>query len=209
MGGIAVDARMQTDIPGLFAAGEAVGGANGANRLSGNAMSEAFVFGRRAGRGAAEHAKRESIAADADNLASVIDLTSADSPARDLNTADMISRLQTLMQEWVGPLRSQEKLTHALTEIDRLMADIGSRPPGAASQFNMLRLDWFDLRNMLLVARVVASAALARPETRGAQQRDDFPDVSAEWAQNQLVSLRGGELAMERVPVRALAAEMA
>jgi succinate dehydrogenase / fumarate reductase flavoprotein subunit len=48
MGGITADAQMQTDLPGLFAAGEAVGGANGANRLSGNAITEALVFGRRA-----------------------------------------------------------------------------------------------------------------------------------------------------------------
>ena len=47
MGGIVADAQMQTDLPGLFAAGEAVGGANGANRLSGNAITEALVFGRR------------------------------------------------------------------------------------------------------------------------------------------------------------------
>ena len=45
MGGVAADARMQTDVPGLLAAGEAVGGANGANRLSGNAVTEALVFG--------------------------------------------------------------------------------------------------------------------------------------------------------------------
>src|SRR5688500_6847938 len=49
MGGIRVDARMATRIHGLYAAGEAVGGANGANRLSGNALSEALVFGHRAG----------------------------------------------------------------------------------------------------------------------------------------------------------------
>src|SRR5438445_1188487 len=56
MGGIAADARMATNVPGLFAAGEVVGGANGANRLSGNAITEALVFGRRAGRSAAERA---------------------------------------------------------------------------------------------------------------------------------------------------------
>ncbi len=56
MGGIAADTQMQTGVPGLFAAGEAVGGANGANRLSGNAITEAFVFGRRAGRAAADYA---------------------------------------------------------------------------------------------------------------------------------------------------------
>jgi aspartate oxidase len=52
MGGIVTDAQMQTGLAGLFAAGEAVGGANGANRLSGNAITEALVFGRRAGRSA-------------------------------------------------------------------------------------------------------------------------------------------------------------
>src|SRR5499425_3090994 len=53
MGGVAADARMETEIPGLLVAGEAVGGANGANRLSGHAITEALVFGRRAGRSAA------------------------------------------------------------------------------------------------------------------------------------------------------------
>ena len=57
MGGIRVNARMETRIEGLYAAGEAVGGANGANRLSGNAITEAFVFGARAGACAGERAK--------------------------------------------------------------------------------------------------------------------------------------------------------
>ena len=57
MGGVVADVKMQTEIPGLFVAGEAVGGANGANRLSGNAITEALVFGREAGRTAATHAK--------------------------------------------------------------------------------------------------------------------------------------------------------
>ncbi len=47
MGGIRVDEMMATGVPGLYACGEAVGGANGANRLSGNAITEAFVFGAR------------------------------------------------------------------------------------------------------------------------------------------------------------------
>lgn len=57
MGGVAVSATMATGVPGLFAAGEAVGGASGANRLSGNAITEAFAFGREAGRNAARHGR--------------------------------------------------------------------------------------------------------------------------------------------------------
>src|SRR5437763_3880623 len=58
MGGVSADVRMQTELPGLLVAGEAVGGANGANRLSGNAITEALVFGRRAGQSAAARAQR-------------------------------------------------------------------------------------------------------------------------------------------------------
>ena len=58
MGGVKADASMATDVPELYVAGEVVGGANGANRLSGNAITEALVFGRRAGKSAAERAKR-------------------------------------------------------------------------------------------------------------------------------------------------------
>ena len=44
MGGIRVAPTLETGVRNLFAAGEAVGGANGANRLSGNAIPETFVF---------------------------------------------------------------------------------------------------------------------------------------------------------------------
>ena len=60
MGGIRVDERMESRVPGLLAAGEAVGGANGANRLSGNAIPEALVFGERAGHFAASRAASRS-----------------------------------------------------------------------------------------------------------------------------------------------------
>src|SRR5262249_3845142 len=88
MGGVVADAQMQTELPGLFAAGEVVGGANGANRLSGNAITEALVFGRRAGRSAAAYAKtiagRDLHPHDA---RAALDLVSSGNGAGDLNTA--------------------------------------------------------------------------------------------------------------------------
>jgi succinate dehydrogenase / fumarate reductase, flavoprotein subunit len=197
MGGIAADAQMQTDLPGLFAAGEAVGGANGANRLSGNAITEALVFGRRAGRSAADHAKRVRALPDrADNAGAVLDLLAADAPMRGLNTAKMVQTLQATMQDDVGALRSEAKLKRALGQIDRMTKDLGGVPPGDGNGFDMRRIDWFDLRNMLLMARVVAQAALARTETRGAQQREDYPQMSPDWAFNQFVSLRDGRVVL-------------
>jgi succinate dehydrogenase flavoprotein subunit len=191
MGGIVADVQMQTGLPGLFAAGEAVGGANGANRLSGNAITEALVFGRRAGRSAADYVMRLRAPPDhADNVPSAIALIAADAPTRSFNTAEMLQTLQKLMQDNVGALRSEAKIIAALDGISRMTDELGDAPPGDGNRFDMRRIDWFDLRNMLLVARVVAEAALARTETRGAQQREDYPQLSPDWACNQTVSLK-------------------
>jgi succinate dehydrogenase/fumarate reductase flavoprotein subunit len=121
----------------------------------------------------------------------------------------MLQRLQSVMQDHVGPLRDAVKLTRALKEIGELQSGLGETPPGQADRFDMPRLDWFDLRNMLLVARVVTETALSRQETRGAQQREDFPETSAAWAVNQVVTLRDGTLDIAREQVRARTPEPA
>ena len=201
MGGIVADAQMQTDLPGLFAAGEAVGGANGANRLSGNAITEALVFGRRPGRSAADYVRRSSTSPDqADNASKAIALIAAHAPTRDFNTAEMLQTLQKTMQDNVGALRSEAKIIAALDIIGRLTEELGNSPPGDGNRFDMRRIEWFDLRNMLLVARVVAEAALARTETRGAQQREDYPELSPDWAFNQIVRLRGARIELSGSP---------
>jgi succinate dehydrogenase / fumarate reductase, flavoprotein subunit len=210
MGGVVADAAMQTELPGLFAAGEVVGGANGANRLSGNAITEALVFGRRAGRSAATHAKtiarRNLRAADA---RAALDLVNASNGAgQDLNTASMIARLQAIMADEVGPFRAAAKLNRAVAEIAALSSELGERPPrlaGAADAgFDLQRLEWFDLRNMLIVARAVALSAVARTESRGAHQREDYPKVLPAWRRHQRVRLTGGALQLSGAPEQAL-----
>jgi succinate dehydrogenase/fumarate reductase flavoprotein subunit len=202
MGGVAADARMETEVPGLLVAGEAVGGANGANRLSGNAITEAFVFGRRAGKSAAERAKPMKAHAYRPEAARVaLDLAAADGGGSDVNTAALIQTLQATMADDVGPFRTHERLLRALGQIGELTRMMGDRPAGDGQAFDMRRIDWFDLRNMLLVGRVVAEAALARTESRGAHQREDFPGLLPEWQLNQTVRMRDGRVALEPAPV--------
>jgi succinate dehydrogenase/fumarate reductase flavoprotein subunit len=207
MGGVQTDAGMETEIPGLLVAGEAVGGANGANRLSGNAITEALVFGRRAGRTATEHVSRmrpRSLRADATRAA--IDLVSAGASARKLNTPDIVARLQGVMATDVGPLRSHDGLTRALASIGELEQALGDRPAGDGKPFDLVRVDWLDLRNMLLVARVVTEAALARTESRGAHQREDFSDTSDDWQVNQVARWRAGRIDFSAPRVATVAA---
>jgi succinate dehydrogenase/fumarate reductase flavoprotein subunit len=190
MGGVRADARMATELPGLFVAGEAVGGANGANRLSGNAITEALVFGRRAGRSSAMHARSIKTQHDGQPAArATLDLITAER-GRDINTAEMIAAVQATMQRDVGTLRREDKLVRAQTRLAQLAGDLGECPPSGPTVFDLQRLEWFDLRNMLLVARTVAQAALARRESRGAHQREDFPDTKPAWELTQVASLR-------------------
>jgi succinate dehydrogenase / fumarate reductase, flavoprotein subunit len=209
MGGVVANAQMQTELPGLFAAGEVVGGANGANRLSGNAITEALVFGCRAGRSAAAHAKamaRKDLRAA--NMGAALDLVGDGRGAgRDRNTASNVARLQAIMADDVGPFRTAAKLNRALAGIAALADELGERPPrfaGAADAFDLQRLEWFDLRNMLIVARAVAQSALARTESRGAHQREDFPKLLPAWRCHQRVRLAGGALQLSGAPEQAL-----
>src|SRR5690606_31977996 len=133
MGGIRVELDMSTDVPGLYAAGEAVGGANGANRLSGNAITEAITFGFEAGHSAADWAaKAQPVTAErARELATqTLALLQTPSNRPELNTAALIGRLQTLMQTDVGPFRTEEGLTRALRELAVLRDELGDGLPG-------------------------------------------------------------------------------
>ena len=75
---------------------------------------------------------------------------------------------------------------------------LGERPLANGSAFDLRRLEWFDLRNMLLVARTVAMAALSRTESRGAHQREDFPGMLPQWRVNQVVRLGAAGVSLTR-----------
>jgi len=197
MGGIRVNSKMETSVSGLYAAGEAVSGANGANRLSGNAITEALVFGQRAGETAAKFAaqiKRQSAFSSAQVT-----------PPQNLqdmpNLAAMIVSLQQLMNEKVGPFRSAAKLEEAISKLSDMQKDIGDIPLGIGGGWDSQRIDWYDLRAMLISARAVTMAALSRQESRGAQQREDFPGMLENWTVNQVIRLNKDELQLQRSEV--------
>jgi succinate dehydrogenase / fumarate reductase flavoprotein subunit len=205
MGGVKADATMATDVPRLYVAGEVVGGANGANRLSGNAITEALVFGRRAGRSAAARTQRMvQPKLKPQDTAATLDLIRAEAKTENSrNTAAMVAHLQATMADHVGPFRTGAKLSTALDEISGLTAELGEHPSGHAAAFDLERLEWFDLRNMLTVAHAVTATALARTESRGAHQREDFPKMLPQWQVHQRVQFRDGALKISGAPAAA------
>jgi succinate dehydrogenase/fumarate reductase flavoprotein subunit len=194
MGGIAVDERMASCVPGLYAAGEAVGGANGANRLSGNAIPEALVFGERAGRFAAT-AKRAAgwrAAAAVEAVERIREL--ADGRSGDIAAIPLLDELRALMWEDAGPLRDAPGLERALARLGGMRAALPDLAIAPGRECNASLADWFELRASLIAAEAVTRAALARRESRGAHQREDFPHSDAELADSRRVAMRAGSI---------------
>ena len=210
MGGVRVDEAMRTSVPGLYAAGEAVGGAAGANRLSGNAIPEALVFGERAGRFAAEDAAQAPHAWDDGDAKPALDRVrqingaAAGAVAADPNSdlGALFVELQALMWDEVGLVRTQGSLETALDRIREMQQhDLPDLAESQASKSTLSTQDWFGLRASLLTAEAVTRAALLRQESRGAHQREDFPDTDAAFDHNVLVRLRGDALSLEPTPI--------
>jgi succinate dehydrogenase flavoprotein subunit len=197
MGGIRVDTSMRTRIEGLYAAGEAVGGANGANRLSGNAITEAFVFGARAGSRAADQAKKITSEWDDKIACTAIDgfPKASDPHLIDAPTAIALqAELQELMWEKAGPFRSGARLSAARARIEQMQQGLPLLCVGGAKQFNLDSQDWFELRAMLTTAKAIVQSALARTESRGAHQREDCPVPDNRLLKNQVLQLRNDQV---------------
>ncbi|MGB7946646.1 MAG: FAD-binding protein [Candidatus Binatia bacterium] len=200
MGGVRVDSNMETRVEGLYAAGEAVGGASGANRLSGNAITEAFVFGARAGAAAAAALKHVSMAWEPRLAAAASDCLKElrSRRAADFTAVALQTELQNLMWDQAGPFRTGEKLEAALARIREMKnTELANVPVSGENLYNLDLQDWLELRAMLATAEAVVSSALARKESRGAHQREDFPNADECLLKSQVMELKDGELSSE------------
>ena len=176
MGGIASDTWGRTSVKGLFAVGEAgCNGAHGANRLASNSLLESIVFSRRAVQVLDEPWPEQaaSVRWKETGLLSVVELEDeADrAPQKDLNVVDRVE-LQTLMWDKVGLARTRDELIATRDELEKWRS---------ANFENRLFTDWEDA-NLLLLARAVTAAALAREESRGGHYRLDFPETNPNMA---------------------------
>ncbi|MBI5059002.1 fumarate reductase/succinate dehydrogenase flavoprotein subunit [candidate division KSB1 bacterium] len=203
MGGVRVDGETEmSSVKGLFAAGEVAAGLHGANRLGGNSLSDLLVFGRRAGAGAADYVKQAS-AVKAD--ASAVDRALAENLAcferkGGENPYAVHRELQEMMQTYVGIIRTDADLRHALAELDKFEPRVKQLSVTGSRAYNPGWHLAMDLRSMLTCSRALTLAALERCESRGGHTRSDFPDYDKEWAKvNQVVKNENGVMKLERV----------
>jgi succinate dehydrogenase / fumarate reductase flavoprotein subunit len=208
MGGIRVEGDSQmSSIPGLFAAGEVAAGLHGANRLGGNSLSDLVVFGRRAGRFAAEFAKSNGatkINEEPLQATARAALAPFDRGVAGENSYQIQYDLQDTMQNLVGIVRTENEMQQAVESITQLRARADRTGITGNRQYNNGWHTAMDLDSLLVVSEAVTRAALLRKESRGAQFREDFPGKDAEWGRHNIVVKRSadGQILVEK---RALA----
>jgi succinate dehydrogenase/fumarate reductase flavoprotein subunit len=204
-GGIRIDDRCRTSVPGLYAAGECTGGLFGGNRVSA-ATTEMLVHGTVAGRAAGEAAaqsraspplrKQDAEALGADALAML-----KRSPA--VPVEELRAKLRELAYRDVGVVRCGSALAAAGNRLSELAEAVESL--GTTTKRREQNLEWchaVELRNMVQVVRLSALAALEREESRGVHYREDRPVVdNAQWRKHITVALCGNGPALSHAPV--------
>jgi L-aspartate oxidase len=178
-GGILIDLAGRTDLPGLYAAGEASeSGLHGANRLASNSLLECFVFGDAAARDIAEHWEDmpeppairpwdESRVTDSDE---------------EVVIKQTWTEIRRFMWNYVGIVRTTKRLERAQHRIDLLRGEVQEY----YGNFRVTQ-DLIELRNLIEVADLIVKSALARKESRGLHYITDYPDLLDEAVDTVLV----------------------
>ncbi len=204
MGGIRTDESGQTDLSGLYVCGEVAWGFHGANRLSGNALTECLVSGRIAGRSAARniHSRRLS---DAD-IQDLPENRGSTSGAQLLFKSTRLI-IREIAWEHAGIVRTDSGLNEGLTKLKVLEKELKAGAPKNVTEMKKKE----DMLSAVFVVKAILTASLARKESRGAFIRKEFPikenDENIKWRKNSCLTFdpEKDEFSISHHPVIGLA----
>jgi fumarate reductase flavoprotein subunit len=205
MGGVEFGIDCATALPGLFAAGEDCGGVHGANRLGGNGVANSTVFGGIAGESMAAFVAREGAWREPDEAAIEAGIARAERPFG-LKPGDihgLRERLAQVMWDDVGVMRDGAGLARGLAAVAGIAQELAATGlPDGDRRFNLTWHDWLNMESLTRISEVIARAALAREDSRGAHFREDFPETG-DLAATAYTRVRqaGRELEITAVPV--------
>jgi len=201
-GGLRIDRDAQTNITGLFAAGEAAGW-QGADRLGGTMLSGSQVFGWRAGAKAAQVAAAKPGANVPDSAADPVAERAArfSQAAGDQTPMALRARLQRAMWETLLVEKDAESLCRAKRHVEEQRGLLAHRLRIAEPLDLALA---FEHRNLLDVAEAIIAAAALRTESRGSHYRSDYPQRNdQQWLTNIFITGTNGSLSLRKLWVAA------
>lgn len=191
MGGIEISPRCETSVEGLFAAGEAAAGVHGANRIPGNALSEALVFGGIAGRAAASYAR--GCGAVQSPVAPCVELSVGKSS---ISATEIRNQLRRIMWNDASIIRSQNSLIKAQSQIKECQEALLRCATPSPSELILQR----GTALMCTTAEAIVAAALLRDESRSSHYREDCPGESGRWTGSISITGTAGALALKFCP---------
>jgi fumarate reductase (CoM/CoB) subunit A len=195
-GGVHIDVKAASTIPGLYAAGENAGGQHGADRPGGNALADCQAHGKIAGESAAEFIRaRESSPLDS-KIKEQIEKEYAElvaEQAGSVSADQAIADLNWVMWKNASVVRTAKGLESAISYISSAPRPIAT--PGDVQKV-------LDYRNMLTVGKMVVKSALMRSESRGTHYRSDCAAVNdPEWLKQILIAQKDGEICLTTRPI--------
>jgi len=197
MGGIDVDATCASPLEGFFAAGEcACVSVHGANRLGGNSLLEAIVFGQIAGESASAYLRSgpAEVAGDRETAEAARSLMSRMRAIHEReageNVFQLLNRLKRLMSDTAGIFRDAPTLSRGLEELAELReAYRRVFIYGNCGRYCQEMVVLVEFEHMLEIAEVILLGALRREETRGSHFRTDFPKRDdAAWLKHTIIT---------------------
>jgi succinate dehydrogenase / fumarate reductase flavoprotein subunit len=173
------DGERALGIDGLFAAGQAMGGLFGANRLGSTSLTEVSVFGARAGRVAAALAKSHKGKSGDAAFAPLIAATAARfGQPGEAAAAALKRQLQEAAWSAIGPARTGEGIAGIGGLIDEITARLDRVAIPAYAVWNQSFIEFEELRNLLETAKAVAASAGERDGSLGGHVRLDKGEIS-------------------------------
>lgn len=176
-GGIQINRNMETNIIGLFAAGECTGGMFGANRVSA-ATTEMLVEGAKAGENAGKYAlKNIKGETDATKLKQLEEeLRSPLSRKGGMNTSEALEELRNIVDSSICVIRREKQLKNSLQRLRELEKIVKKEVSiqNSSPIYNREWMEYLQIRNMTLTAGAIIQASLMRKESRGVFIRDDY-----------------------------------
>ncbi len=191
MGGVGTNIRGETNLPGLFSAGEAACvSIHGANRLGGNSLLETLVFGKEAGNAAAKYSASAPATSlrDADLREAVDPLRAWSSRSDGEDPSVLRTEMQATMERYAGIYRNEADLLEGLRRIRALKDRFEKvRVVDSSRVYNLNLTDAVEAGHMLELAETIFVGAYARTESRGAHARTDYPKRDdAHWMRHTL-----------------------
>jgi len=206
LGGIRINERCETNILGLFAAGEASGNLHGANRLSGNALAETQVFGKIAGETAAEYARKNpEITLNKNDVLEALEEVESIFVAREkgVKPVEVKRKIKGIMTDYLGFGREEKGLKTALDLLEKIAKeDINSLRLTGNKVFNLDLINALECIFMVDVAKMIVLSALQRQESIGHHYRIDFPEnKTCNNQEHTLLKKVQNKIIVKKIPV--------